>query len=145
LILDREPQRLLQRHAALAWPAREACGLLRALPIEKGGTPDALFGANSIESELMPDQRDENVPRGDHVPAERQDENEAKRDEPGVDSASRRGHGAHGKGVGFQEERVDEANPTPDFSKSTDRGGSAGWGSEKSGGSVIDKRSPDNT
>ena len=91
----------------------------------------------------MKDQSEENVPRGDHVPAERQAENEAKRDEPGVDSASRRGRGAHGKGVGFKEERVDPANPTPDFAGGSDRGGSAAWGSEGSGGSVIDKRSPE--
>ena len=88
----------------------------------------------------MADQRDENVPRGDHVPAERQEENDANRDEPGTDSASRRGHGAHGKGVGGKEERVDPAAPTPDFSKGSDRGGSSGWGGAASGGSVIDKR-----
>jgi hypothetical protein len=86
-------------------------------------------------------ERDENVPRGDHVPDEKRETNDAKRDEPGVDSAARRGHGAHGKGVGFKEERFDESDPKPDFTKGTDRGGSAGWGSEASGGSVHDKRS----
>ncbi len=32
--------------------------------------------------------------------------------------------------------------PEPDVAGGSDRGGSAGWGSEGSGGSVIDKRSP---
>jgi hypothetical protein len=33
-------------------------------------------------------------------------------------------------------------NPEPDRTKGSDRGGSAGWGNEGAGGSVIDKRSP---
>jgi hypothetical protein len=86
-------------------------------------------------------ERDENVPRGDHVPDAQREENDAKRDEPGVDSAGRRGHGAHGKGVGAHEERFDEDSPKPDFSKSTDRGGASAWGAERSGGSTFDKRS----
>ena len=89
--------------------------------------------------------RNENVPRGDHVPGGNTDEGESKGNlhaEPGVDSAAQRGHGAHGK-RGAPEERVDPATPTPDFAKGTDRGGSAAWGSERSGGSVIDKRSPE--
>jgi hypothetical protein len=94
----------------------------------------------------MSDRSNERVPRGDHVPGGRTEDTEARgnldRAEPGVDSAGQRGHGAHGK-HGEREERVDPATPTPDFSKGTDRGGSAGWGSERSGGSVIDKRGPD--
>lgn len=35
-----------------------------------------------------------------------------------------------------------EATPEPDATRGSDRGGSGGWGSEGSGGSVIDKRSP---
>ena len=58
------------------------------------------------------------------------------------DSASKRGHGAHGRGRG-EEERIDPAQPQPDAASGSDRGGSAGWGSESSGGSTIDKRSPD--
>jgi hypothetical protein len=90
--------------------------------------------------------RNENVPRGDHVPGGQPDETPARgnvdRAEPGVDSAAQRGHGAHGKGDS-REEHVDPATPEPDFSKGTDRGGSAGWGSERAGGSVSDKRGPD--
>ena len=87
----------------------------------------------------MTDRSNENVPRGDHVPGGRSEDAEAGGN---PDSAGRRGHGAHGK-HGEREERVDPVAPTPDFSKGTDRGGSAGWGSERSGGSVIDKRAPD--
>jgi hypothetical protein len=39
-------------------------------------------------------------------------------------------------------EAADEATPEPGSTRGSDRGGSAGWGSEGSGGSVIDKRSP---
>jgi hypothetical protein len=94
----------------------------------------------------MADQSRENVPRGDHVPGGHSEENDAKaeqRAEPGVDSAAHRGHGAHGKGVGGREEHEDPAAPTPDISKGSDRGGNSGWGGAPSGGSVIDKRSPD--
>lgn len=58
------------------------------------------------------------------------------------ESAAQHGHGAHGKGRRDTEERVDEATPEPDAAKGSDRGGSAGWGAESSGGSVIDKRPP---
>jgi hypothetical protein len=93
----------------------------------------------------MTDRSNESVPRGDHVPGGRSEAPEPRGNlhaEPGVDSAAQRGHGAHGK-HGEREERADPATPTPDFAKGTDRGGSAGWGSERSGGSVIDKRGPD--
>jgi len=39
-------------------------------------------------------------------------------------------------------EPAGQATPEPDVTKGSDRGGSAGWGNEGSGGSVIDKRSP---
>ena len=39
-------------------------------------------------------------------------------------------------------EPAEQATPEPDATRGSDRGGSAGWGSESSGGSVIDKRSP---
>jgi hypothetical protein len=58
------------------------------------------------------------------------------------DSADRRGHGAHGKGRD-EEKMQDESPILPDRTAGSDRGGSAGWGGEASGGSVIDKRSPD--
>ena len=34
-------------------------------------------------------------------------------------------------------------HPEPDRAEGSERGGSAGWGNEGAGGSVIDKRSPD--
>ena len=39
-------------------------------------------------------------------------------------------------------EQEEQAPPEPDITRGSDRGGSAGWGSEGAGGSVIDKRSP---
>jgi hypothetical protein len=58
------------------------------------------------------------------------------------DSADAKGHGAHGRGRG--EEKYDDKPTTqPDEAKGSDRGGSAGWGSEASGGSVSDKRAND--
>jgi hypothetical protein len=56
-----------------------------------------------------------------------------------IDSADHRGHGAHGKGRG-EEQVNDETDPKPGETAGSDRGGSAGWGSEGAGGSVIDKR-----
>jgi hypothetical protein len=41
-------------------------------------------------------------------------------------------------------EQQEQATPEPDATRGSDRGGSAGWGSEGAGGSVIDKRSPKN-
>jgi hypothetical protein len=99
--------------------------------------------AHEPEERAMTDRQDEHVPRGDHVPADAQEENEAKRAEPGVDSAAQRGHGAHGRGVLGREEHVDPATPTPDAAKGSDRGGSSGFDGGRGGGSVIDKRSPD--
>lgn len=87
----------------------------------------------------------ENVPRGDHVPGGPNDETSAEMNqkaEPGVDSASHRSHGAHGKGVLQREEHDDQPTPTPPFAKGSDRGGDAGWDGSRAGGSVIDKRSP---
>ena len=58
------------------------------------------------------------------------------------DSADQKAHGTHGRGRG-NEQRVNDANVEPDHSKGTEREGergTAGWGSEGSGGSVIDKR-----
>lgn len=40
-------------------------------------------------------------------------------------------------------EAAETPHPEPDRAKGSDRGGSGGWGNEGSGGSVIDKRSPD--
>ena len=59
--------------------------------------------------------------------------------QPDEESADRRAHGAHGRGGG--EEKVNEDTPSvPDEARGSDRGGSASWGSEGSGGSVTDKR-----
>jgi hypothetical protein len=93
----------------------------------------------------MSDGSNENVPRGDHVPGGPNDASTAEMNqkaEPGADSASRRGHGAHGKGVGGQEERDDRPSPTPPFADGTDRGGDAAWDGSRAGGSVVDKRAP---
>ena len=95
----------------------------------------------------MADRSNENVPRGDHVPGGPNDASAAEmnqkeaRAEPGVDSAPQRGHGAHGKGVGGQEERDDSPDATQPFTKGSDRGGDAGWDRSRAGRSVIDKRS----
>ena len=40
-------------------------------------------------------------------------------------------------------EPAEPPTPEPDAARGSDRGGAAGWGSEGSGGSVIDKRSPE--
>ncbi|PYP75802.1 MAG: hypothetical protein DMD35_20115 [Gemmatimonadetes bacterium] len=60
--------------------------------------------------------------------------------EPGADSASQRGHGAHGKGVGGREEHEDPSDTSPPLAKGSDRGGDSGWDGSRAGGSVIDKR-----
>jgi len=55
------------------------------------------------------------------------------------DNPDMRAHGTHGRGRG--EEKIIEDMPSiPDGSRGSDRGGSAGWGSEGSGGSTMDKR-----
>ena len=55
------------------------------------------------------------------------------------DNPDLRAHGTHGRGRG--EERIKEEMPSvPDEARGSDRGGSASWGSEGSGGSVMDKR-----
>lgn len=58
------------------------------------------------------------------------------------DSAPKRAHGTHGKGNGT-EERIDPTVTEPGHAEDNARG-SAAWGSEGSGGSVIDKRPPEN-
>ena len=86
-------------------------------------------------------ESEKHVGRADHNPDQ---SNEGKGEEQTVgDSAGKRAHGAHGRGVRGQEEKVDPVTPAPDSAKGTDRGGSAAWGSEASGGSVIDKRPPE--
>jgi hypothetical protein len=55
------------------------------------------------------------------------------------DSADAKAHGTHGRGRGT-ERMTTKPISQPDHSKGSDRGGSAGWGNEASGGSVIDKR-----
>jgi hypothetical protein len=83
-----------------------------------------------------------NVGRADHNPAGARAAAEGADDPSAVsaeDSADRRAHGTHGRG-GSEEKRDDHPAPEPDRSSGSDRGGSAGWGSAASGGSVIDKR-----
>lgn len=88
----------------------------------------------------MADRNDERVPRGDNVPAGEPVENEQRsgRRAAGEDSASERGHGAHGKGDGREQHR-DPVEVEPGHANQGPRGSDA-WGSEPSGGSVIDKR-----
>jgi hypothetical protein len=81
---------------------------------------------------------DGGVPRGDHVPAGEQ-----------ADSVNRQEENTRGDGIAADAaSRADPrggdspATPEPDRTKGSDRGGTAGWGGEPSGGSVIDKRSP---
>ncbi|MFL5561373.1 MAG: hypothetical protein ACJ79K_07865 [Gemmatimonadaceae bacterium] len=86
-------------------------------------------------------ESEKNVGRADHNPAGTNEE--APDGQTAGDSAGQRAHGVHGRGVRGQEEKVDPATPIPDAAKGSDRGGSAAWGSESSGGSVIDKRPPE--
>jgi len=59
---------------------------------------------------------------------------------PTGDNPDRKAHGTHGRGR--DQEKVQEDAPIePDNARGSDRGGSASWGSEGSGGSVVDKRS----
>jgi hypothetical protein len=66
----------------------------------------------------------------DEVPIDKPDE---MKDNPDL-----RAHGAHGRDR--DHEKLDEEMPTLDEARGSDRGGSASWGSEGSGGSVKDKR-----
>ena len=94
----------------------------------------------------MSDRSNENVPRGDHVAGGPNDASAAEmnqKSEPGTDSAPRRGHGAHGKGVQEREEHLDAPDATPPAANGSDRGGDSGWDGSRAGGSVIDKRKPD--
>ncbi|NUO62758.1 MAG: hypothetical protein HOQ11_03455 [Gemmatimonadaceae bacterium] len=86
-------------------------------------------------------ESEKNVGRADHNPSQRNDE-QGEHSTVG-DSADQRAHGAHGRGTRGQEQKLDPTSPAPDSAKGTDRGGSAGWGSEGSGGSTIDKTSPE--
>lgn len=56
------------------------------------------------------------------------------------DSATKKAHGTHGKGDA-REELESPAHPEPDESEGQGRG-TAAWGSEGAGGSVIDRRPP---
>jgi hypothetical protein len=90
-------------------------------------------------------ESEKHVGRADHNPSAASDgaSEGASEGQTAGDSAGQRAHGVHGRGVRGQEEKVDPATPSPDSAKGTDRGGSAAWGSEASGGSVIDKRPPE--
>jgi hypothetical protein len=94
----------------------------------------------TINGEDVMRASEKQVGRADHNPS--QEKPLTERQTVG-DSAAQRAHGTHGRGVRSQEEKVDETAPKPDFAKGSDRGGSAAWGSESSGGSVIDKRPPE--
>ena len=54
------------------------------------------------------------------------------------DSADKHAHGTHGKSHG-EEHLIDDARVEPGSADGQQRG-SDGWGSEQTGGSVIDKR-----
>jgi len=76
----------------------------------------------------MANRNDERVPRGDNVPAGEREKNEQRSE-----------HASHGRGVQGREDRRADVNVEPGEAEGGPRG-SAGWGSEPSGGSVIDKR-----
>ena len=86
-------------------------------------------------------ESEKNVGRADHNPAGANEE--TSEGHTAGDSAGQRAHGVHGRGVRGQQEKVDPATPIPGAAKGSERGGSAAWGSEASGGSVIDKRPPE--
>ena len=67
-----------------------------------------------------------------------------------IHGAADKAHGAHGKGRA--EERLQSEAPTEPGSAGPSKTGEqhgeisdAGWGSEASGGSVVDKRSPESS
>jgi hypothetical protein len=87
-------------------------------------------------------KRDRGVERGDHNPdAANEAARGERQDDPAtrIDSADRHGHGAHGNQAGESEQLIDDASVEPDHANGSGRG-SASWGSEGSGGSVVDKR-----
>lgn len=71
---------------------------------------------------------DRGVPRGDNVPAGEREENEQRSE-----------HGSHGRDVQRREDRRADVDVQPGEAEDGPRG-SAAWGSEPSGGSVIDRR-----
>ena len=87
-------------------------------------------------------ESERNVGRADHNPEGAQAATRGDQDPsmvPPDDSADARAHGTHGRG-GSEERRDDQPAADSGTSAGSDRGGSAGWGSEASGGSVFDKR-----
>src|SRR4051812_40813153 len=91
-------------------------------------------------------ESERNVGRADHNPAGANAAAEGAQDPEKVtgdeqitanDSADAKAHGTHGRGRGT-ERKDTPPPPQPDRATGSDRGGSAGWGSEGSGGSVID-------
>ena len=85
----------------------------------------------------------ENTPRSDERAQSPERDNRPLSDVAPEDSASQRGHGAHGRSGHTAEERHEAAPSEPDGTAATERGlGSAGWGNAPSGGSTFDKRSP---
>jgi hypothetical protein len=87
-------------------------------------------------------ENERKVGRADHNPQGAQaaaDGNVPSESDRADDSADQRTHGAHGRGRGEEQLNVDPP-VEPDQTDGSDRGGSASWGSEGSGGSVVDKR-----
>lgn len=91
----------------------------------------------------MANEFDRGVPRGDHDPAAdgsaeeredlaREEGGATKRMDPNAGDGV--GQGRHVEGTGR------DANLEPDGARGSDRGGQDAWGSERSGGSSIDKR-----
>jgi hypothetical protein len=88
--------------------------------------------------------REENVDRADHnLAGAREQAGSEPRDESSDEQAGskdRQDASAHGPRDGYEEARIDSDDVQADGAKGSDRGGSAGWGSESSGGSTVDKR-----
>jgi hypothetical protein len=85
----------------------------------------------------------ENTPRSSERATSPERDNRPLSDVAPEDSASQRGHGAHGRSGHTPEERHEPAAAEPDGTTATERGlGSAAWGNAASGGSTFDKRSP---
>ena len=87
-------------------------------------------------------ESERNVGRADHNPEGAEAATRGDEDPSTItadDSTDARAHGAHGRGRA-QEKRDDRPAAQADASAGSDRGGNASWGSEASGGSVIDKR-----
>ena len=91
----------------------------------------------------MANEFDRGVPRGDHdssADGSAEEREDRAREQGG---ATKRVDPNEGDGVGLGhhvEGAGGDANPEPGGARGSDRGGQDAWGSERSGGSSIDKR-----